>query len=407
MKKANYILFPFLIFKIFTITFLGTFLTYLGFEITPRLSGITNETKNIVFYTSCYSIIILIIVFYLLIYKVDHTKINNIKKYDYKNFSINLLVIQIFYTLYILLVDFKKLPYYYLIHGDLIQAAMIRMQIQTHAITIGIPYINKFIFFLSLFLPAFLFFNYLLSKNAFYLKLFILALILSLFNLSIDLEKSYFMLEFLILLFIYLYLKKVNYKLVFLLFIIILFFSYIILFLMNKDSIYAALMYIFDRLIFGQNQGLYYLYQYYDPNLKGLFSDFYFSSYLGLSEEKPDVYILGYIYNNLSHLVNANTYYLGESWAFFGWYGVLFCPFIVSINLVLYYYCFLFLMRYNQAIFFISGLIFFLTIPIDQSLQFIIYQKYFLYFIFFQILPFILLFKISKKGKNIRLIKKL
>jgi len=168
------------------------------------------------------------------------------------------------------------------------------------------------------------------------------------------------------------------------------------MFIMGKKDLLNALLYIIDRTIFGQNQAMYFLYQYYDPNLKGVLADFYFSSKLGLNSIKPDEYILSYIYNNTNNLVNANTYYLGESWSFFGYYGLFFMPFFVSFNIVMYAFLFIKLFKYNYLIFWVAALIFFTTLPVDQSLQFIIYQKYLLYFIFFFIIPIVMILTISK-----------
>lgn len=396
MKIIPSFLIPFIGYKIIFTVWVGSFLTFLNIEISARLDSITEETKEIIFYFTSYSIFILILMIFLFVKK----NIKYQKKYStesvYKKFSIYLILIIIFYSLYILLIERNKLPILHLINGDLIQAAYVRMLIQTHEIKIGILYLSKFIFYMNLFLPIFLLIKLLESSENIYKYLFIISLLLSFFNLTLDLQKSYVMILILLLFFVYVYIKGVNMRLILYIILVSVGISYLISFIMGKEDLLSALLYIIDRTVFGQNQAMYFLYQYYEPNLEGVLADFYFSSTLGLDNIKPDEYILSYLYDNIDNLVNVNTYYLGESWSFFSYYGLFFMPFFVSFNIIMYAFLFNKLFKYDYLIFWVVALVFFATLPIDQSLQFIIYQKYLLYFLFFFIIPIFMILTISK-----------
>lgn len=396
MKIVPSFLVPFIGYKIIFTTWLGTFLTFFNIEISQRLEFITDETKEIIFYFTTYSILILIIFLFFFVKKNSKHKRIYASEAQYIKFSIYILIIIIFYSAYILLIDSNKLPIIYLIKGDLIQAANIRMLIQTHEITIGIEYLSKIIFYMNLFLPIFLLVKLLNSPKKIYKYLFITSLFLSFFNLTLDLQKSYVLILVLLLFFVYIYLRGVNIKLILYTVICSIILLLLIAFIMDKADSLNSFFYVIDRTVFGQNQAMYYLYQYYEPNLKGVFSDFYFSSKIGLDEIKPDEYILDYIYKDIVNLVNANTYYLGESWSYFGYFGLFFFPLIVSINIVGYAFLFYKLFSYDYLIFWTTALLFFTIIPIDQSLQFIIYQKFLLYFLLFCIVPLICLLVISK-----------
>ena len=213
-------------------------------------------------------------------------------------------------------------------------------------------------------------------------------------------QKSYIILLLLLLSFIYLYFRGINIKLFLISISLLIAISSIISMVMVKDNNYEGLLYILDRIIFGQNQGMYYMLQFYEPSTKAALSDFYFSSSLGLDYVKPDEFILKYIYADITNLVNANTYYIGESWSYYGAYGLLFTPFIIVFILILYYLFFIKLAKYDFVLYSSLGLIFFSTLPIDQSLQFIIYQKYFLYFLFFAIIPLYFFRKINNIKKK-------
>jgi len=406
MKSLPFILVPLMMYKLLFTVWLGTILTYFNFEISQRLNIITIDIKEIIFYIVTYSLFILYIFFYFIIKKKHNIKRERNSFYESKydkrhiRLSITIIVFLSIYILYLFIFDMNKLPIIYALNGDFLHAQLLRMQIQTHTIQIGIVYLSKVVFFQSLFLPIFLFIKLLTSKRKIFYFLFFISLAYSSFLLVLDMQKSYIILLLLLLSFIYLYFRGINIKLFLISISLLIAISSIISMVMVKDNNYEGLLYILDRIIFGQNQGMYYMLQFYEPSTKAALSDFYFSSSLGLDYVKPDEFILKYIYADITNLVNANTYYIGESWSYYGAYGLLFTPFIIVFILILYYLFFIKLAKYDFVLYSSLGLIFFSTLPIDQSLQFIIYQKYFLYFLFFAIIPLYFFRKINNIKKK-------
>jgi len=162
------------------------------------------------------------------------------------------------------------------------------------------------------------------------------------------------------------------------------------------------IMYLLDRPIFGQIQGMYYMYEYYPPSFDTLMSKFLFSSHLASGIAiPPDQYIVEYIYPFSDHVVNVNTYFIGEAWSFGGESGVLFFSLLVGLFLFLYIVFWNFFIAYETELTYLMALVFFSTLPINQSLQFIIYQKYFLYFMIFFAIPLLFLNLIFKWKRQI------
>ena len=178
MKSLPFILVPLMMYKLLFTVWLGTILTYFNFEISQRLNIITIDIKEIIFYIVTYSLFILYIFFYFIIKKKHNIKRERNSFYESKydkrhiRLSITIIVFLSIYILYLFIFDMNKLPIIYALNGDFLHAQLLRMQIQTHTIQIGIVYLSKVVFFQSLFLPIFLFIKLLTSKRKIFYFLF-------------------------------------------------------------------------------------------------------------------------------------------------------------------------------------------------------------------------------------------
>ncbi|MFL4183044.1 hypothetical protein, partial [Escherichia coli] len=67
------------------------------------------------------------------------------------------------------------------------------------------------------------------------------------------------------------------------------------------------------------------------PNEKYWFTNFYFVERLGITPARADVDIIPYLnYVSSLDIVNVNSYYLGEAWSMFGYYGLILSPILVG-----------------------------------------------------------------------------
>lgn len=390
---------PLIFYQLIFSTFIGVLLVYLSFLEPIRLESISDDTKETVFVFVFYSVMIILIGYCLFI---KFFSINSaLLRYDINVDEIKTLIrVGIFfigfYTLFKFVLNYSVSPLVSLIKGDFVNAALLRAAIQKRELSVDLAYIGKIAYLFCFYLPIASLYTYLGTKNKVFIKYFIISLIISVPNLMFDIQKAPMLILVMGFFFAYIQFYRASVSMIIKLSLLMLFLILFYGFFMGKEGgLNEVVISIMDRLLVGQNQGMYYFYQYYPPSLQGVFSDLPFSELLGVREPKPDELILPYIYKDLTNLVNSNTFFIGEAWAFFSWEGVFIVPWIVVLILSFYLYFFRFLIIKNHYIWWPASLVFFATIPINQSLQFILYQKYFFYFLFFLIIPIIFI----KKGK--------
>lgn len=395
-KEQSVACFILITFNVFFTSWLSTVLVVFFPDISTRLSGFSYNLILDVYYKTSISILILFFGMGMYLYLYDHKQINlsNNAELDEAVRVINPLYIAFFIYVAIKIVVFYKLsPLYLAALGQLEDAALARAAIQKGDISVDIPYLGKIFYFLAFYLTLTALILVHNNKEA-KLKL-VSVIVLASLQLTFDGQKASLFLLFMMVTITYFILSKSFLKL------FLLFFSFMLI----AGSLYSFMMSgggnpllrALDRSIFGQAQGMYYIMEYYEPQLTGIFSDLPFSHLLGLKELKPDEWIIPYIYSDSAHVVNSNTYIVGEMWAYAGDVGIFVFSFIVLFCLISYLLFFKWLYSFNRVIYWPIAMIFFSMLPINQSLQFIIYQKYFLYILFFLVIP------ISIVHKRIRL----
>ncbi|WP_429096056.1 hypothetical protein [Aeromonas media] len=375
-----------IIFNVFFTSWLSTVLVVFFPDISNRLDGFNKEIIHNVYYMTSFSVIIIFMGVVTYFFFVDNNKISlhdQVEVNEAVSVINPLSVLFIIYCLVKFILFYQQSPLYFVALGDYTQAALSRAAIQKGDIFVDIPYIGKVFYFLCFYITIS---TMILVENnkASRARLFFIVVVSSV-QLMFDGQKSHLFLLFMMMGVTYFLLSKSVLK--------ILIFS--ITFVFTTGLIYStmmsgdgnALLRMLDRSIFGQAQGMYYIMQYYKPQLTGVFSDLPFSHLLGLKELKPDEWIVPYIYSDSGHVINSNTFIVGEMWAYAGELGVYLFSSFTLFSLLVYLIFFRWLTSLNSIIYWPVSLIFFSTLPINQSLQFILYQKYFLYVLFFLVAP--------------------
>lgn len=385
-KEQSISCFILIVFNIFFTSWLSTVLVVFFPDISTRLDGFNKEIIHNVYYMTSFSVMIIFIGILAYFFFVDN-KMISLHDQTEVNEAVNVInplsVLFIIYCLVKFILFYQQSPLYFVALGDYTQAALSRAAIQKGEVFVDIPYVGKIFYFLCFYITIatmILVSNSKASKA----RLFYIVAISSI-QLTFDGQKAHLFLLFMMMGVTYFLLSKSVLK--------ILIFS--IVFIFTTGLIYStmmsgdgnALFRMLDRSIFGQAQGMYYIMQYYKPQLTGVFSDLPFSHLLGLKELKPDEWIVPYIYSDSGHVINSNTFIVGEMWAYAGELGVYLFSSFTLFSLLVYLIFFRWLTSLNSIIYWPVSLIFFSTLPINQSLQFIIYQKYFLYVLFFLVVP--------------------
>lgn len=401
----------FFYYSIFFTSFFGVFLVYVGSS-NFRFSDIDDTVKSVVFFDVLYSVFVLLLSIQFSFYFVKSRYKNYISRIDEEDcffyFFIFkcLLLFNVIYILVLIIVFGKEIPLFKLFLDDEVEQALLLAKKAHYGEGYGWPYISKFFDFLNLFLPLLGLAIY--GRWGKFLLTTIISFILSFLYLSFDLQKGPFLLLCLMSLFIFMRFCQRNNFFIYFVFAFLgcFFVIYLYSFFMGKN-IFDMIFYVFERPVYGQIQGMYYMYQYYTPSLGAMFSKFYFSSVFMSEIVPPDVFIVDYVYPNSEHVVNVNSFFLGEAWSFLGRWGVYFFPWVVAISVVFYmFYFIIFLMKKNPLLGYLMSFVFFSMLPINQSLQLIIYQKFFIYYLLFFIFPINLLIcfynKFFKKRTRIR-----
>ncbi|WP_185367437.1 hypothetical protein, partial [Aeromonas caviae] len=323
-----------------------------------------------VYYMTSFSVIIILTGLLVYFFSVDNkiVSLHDQAEVNEAVYIINpLSLLFIIYCLVKFILFYQQSPLYYVAIGDYTQAALSRASIQKGDVFVDIPYIGKIFYFFCFYITIST--MILVSNNKASRARLFLIIVISSIQLTFDGQKAHLFLLFMMMGVTYFLLSKSVFKIV--IFLIVFAFSSGLIYstMMSGDG--NALVRILDRSIFGQAQGMYYIMQYYKPQLTGVFSDLPFSHLLGLKELKPDEWIVPYIYNDSGHVINSNTFVVGEMWAYSGESGVYLFSSFILFSLLVYLIFFRWLTSLNNIVYWPISLIFFSTLPINQSLQFI------------------------------------
>lgn len=377
-----------------TTSILGVVIIYFFDFSFGRVDEISSDVKNLIFYHVFYSVFLIFISIYFSCKLVAKSNVRYFRlfisesPYRYKKISIILLFLNTVYLLLLSILYLDSIPLYSILAGvDLNETLALAKKSHSGLNSYNIPYVSKFFDFSNLFTPLLILIIFI--KGGSHRFLLIFSYIVSFLYLSLDLQKAPFLMLCIISMYLSLVfssgrivlLRRVFYS--FVLGTIVLF---LYSFFMNKDFLNMVL-YLLDRPIFGQAQGMYYIYEYYPVSFEAMFSKSYFHALTGTTIVPPDVYIASYVYPDNENIVNVNTFFIGEAWGFGGNIGVYFFTLIVAFSISFYILFWTFMFRFYTHITYLMSIVFFATLPINQSLQFIIYQKYFLYFVLFFMVP--------------------
>lgn len=135
-----------------------------------------------------------------------------------------------------------------------------------------------------------------------------------------------------------------------------------------------------DRFLLGQNQGFYHIINKITPNEKYWFTNFYFVERLGITPARADVDIIPYLnYVSSLDIVNVNSYYLGEAWSMFGYYGLILSPILVGGAMFIFVKIIDLLIGYNPYFFIPYAILIIPELRINQSFTYFLYGKDFVF----------------------------
>lgn len=361
-----------------------------------RLDGISRYVVENVFFHVIYSFVVVSSVMYFtarLLVK-SHLHYYSIFLHEspskYNKLSLFLVFLNLVYLLFVSFLYFDSIPLFSVFSADLDDTLALARSAHVDG-AYSLPYISKFFDFSNIFSPI-LVLTLFLRGDKKYFSL-VIAYSVSAIYLSMDLQKAPFLLLCLMSMCLLVVFSEKKSTLFFRLIcflalgaLMLFFYS----FFMGKDF-FDMILYLLDRPIFGQVQGMYYIYEYYNPSTSAMFSSFYLSFGEVSTVLPPDQYIANYVYPGNENIVNVNTYFVGEAWGFGGDAGVYLSAWAVAFSISAYMFFWSFLFRVDTHVTYLMAMVFFTFLPINQSLQFIVYQKYFLYFALFFMLPIFLL----------------
>lgn len=374
--------------------------SFLGYD-SPRYSGISGDTRFYIGLWYFYSVFIFFITLYFLfsVSKVKFYSRNIGASITYKN---NIGYVMILVCLAILFLGLKiflsrKAPIYYLLSGDATAAYAARVDIQTNPQDYYLPYISNIVSLLSIYQFYFIYYFYNFSdRKTITLRLVtVISFFIASFEVLYETQKAPFIFLLLGVFFIG-YLKRQKIKKLVISLSLILCCVVVLQSVVNNSNMLEGLNSSADRFLLGQNQGFYHIINSIAPDSKYWFNGFYFIERLDEKPPRADVDVIPYlnIYSN-SNIVNVNSYYLGEAWSMFGYYGLVFSPIIVAF-VVFFFIKFLDMLIQYKPIFFIPYSIY--VIPefrLNQSFTYFLYAKDYIFKLLMMIVIifFILLIK--------------
>lgn len=309
------------------------------------------------------------------------------------------------YCVYIIIKTEANLPILLLINGyDSMEVNILKAAFLNDKVGVRIPYFDFLIKILFPFSSLFIFnLMYSYTKTNYLKILFIFSLILNIFYFTHDAQKAPFFMFLIMLGFLYMYYEGIRKRLIILgLITIISLFQFFNTLIVSNETDRIFENAFFQRLIIGQNWGMYYIDDWINPNIE------YIKSAIPLINKfdenhikRADEELMIMKFGVTDVHVNMNTYYLGEAYSMFGVLGYIISPLIVVLSMVIYILIFLKLYRINYIFFLPVSVIFFFNIPITQAFYPFLFQKEaIIQFLAISILYMIYKFIIKVRTKN-------
>lgn len=378
-----------------------------------RYYGISNEMKIEIGLWYIYSVVIFICtnITFLRCFNIHSYQANVGKVIEFKFVKKQIFII-LFFAIFSLLAKLafsKTPPLLYLLSGNAEMAYNARIDIQTNPQDYYLPYISNIVSLLSVYQFYFIFYLYVFtnSKPRGSIILLSLSFLLALIECLYETQKAPLVFLLLGIVFIY-YLKKQTITKLFVMFVVLAFCVVMLQAFVIDSDMTLAFESSIDRFIFGQNQGFYHIINSIKPDEKYWFSSFYFIERLGISPSRADVDVIPYldVYKNVD-IVNVNSYYLGEAWSMFGYYGLLFSPFIVGFCTALFIKIIDLLIGFNPIYFIPYSIYIIPEFRINQAFNYFLYGKEFVFktlmvILIVAIVSFFLKIKLNLKGTSIQ-----
>ena len=359
-------------------------ISFFGIQ-SDRYAGISDSVRFEIGLWYVYSVLIFLFcnIFFLKIFNVKNYNryiATNIDSTAARRYAVIIVALALL-ALIAKLIFSKTPPLVYLISGNAEMAYNARIDIQTNPQSYYLPYISNIISFLSVFQFYLVFYTYSFSarKGKSAIILLIISFVLAATECLYETQKAPIVFLFLGIVFI-IYLRSQAIMKLILMFAIVAIMVVILQAYVIDANLADALDTSLDRFILGQNQGFYHIINSIKPDEKYWFSSFYFIERLGVTPARADIDVIPYIdiYKNVD-IVNVNSYYLGEAWSMFGYYGLLLSPVIVGFSVALFVKILDLLIGFN-AIFFIPFSIYIIPeFRINQAFNYFLYGKEFVF----------------------------
>lgn len=357
-------------------------ISFLGYD-SERYNGINEYSRFVIGVWYIYTFITLFFCLFLL---VKYGGMNWYKKYISNTISYEqyikcfyMLIFISFVFLVLKAVFSKPAPIYYLILGDIDKAYETRIDMQLNPSEYYIPYFSRFITMFIIYQFYFCFYFYMFSSKKKNIMRVLLVVSFSMAALEALYDTQKAPLVFLLLgaLFIYQLKSRNFFKLLMpcvLLIGTVVFLQSLVTGADISESIGKAV----DRFILGQNQGFYHIINSIIPNEKYWFNGFFFIEQFGIEPARADMDVLPYTIYAGTDIVNVNSYFMGEAWSMFGYYGLLISPFVVAFMIFLYLKI-IDLYIGVEPVFTIPFMIYFVPeMRVQQSFTYFLYSKTFI-----------------------------
>lgn len=296
--------------------------------------------QSLLFEIGCWYIYSLV-VFIFIVFILSHMfPIKNYRRYAHREIKYSYyrkgLWGLLFFIVFIVIAKFillPKPPALYFIIGDPVQGYLTRIDMQNNPGKYYLPYVKQFIELIVMVQGYLGFYVYLNSEKKRSLFIYmVLSTLICIWESFYGGQKAPILLYFIGLVFMYSSKNKINSRVILLSFLLPVFSLYIFTIVTELD-LDEAFMSMINRVFLGQNQGFYNIIALITPSEKYHFEAMPLIGRFGLDPSRADVDILPMIYGNRVDLVNSNSYYLGQAWSMYGYWGLLLSPFIVGLTI--------------------------------------------------------------------------
>jgi oligosaccharide repeat unit polymerase len=382
--------------------------SFLGYD-SARYYGISESTRIYIGLWYVYSLLIYFTVFFILasVFRLKNynRNISHPLSYDKHMVYVTILLFLSIIFLFTKLFFSRKAPIFYLLDGDYAGAYIARVDIQKYPQYYYIPYVSNVMSLLMIFQFYFIFYFYVFStKKTFKLTCYILiSFIIAVIECLYETQKAPIIFLMFGALFI-IYLKKNKIIRIIAPLGIIVFFIILLQSTVSGTDLNEGFNSAADRFLLGQNQGFYHIINSITPDSKYWFTNFYFVERLGGTGARADVDVIPFLnYVTSLDIVNVNSYYLGEAWSMFGYYGLLISPVVVALSMFVFIKVLDVLIGVSASFFIPYAIYIIPEFRINQSFTYFLYGKDFVFRTILMLIIFIMVIALSSlfiKKKN-------